>query len=245
MPEYLSWDKITITDFSDENIDSHYQRGYVFTRVGKGVMVQTRSVRVNLAEFETSSENRRILRKVEDLTISWEPIPYEHYSWEIGKMVKDFYAEKFGEGTFSANKAREIFTDAQKSNFNLLLRYARIEQPTHCITYGENPPIRMPSPKTNDELHTKIVDGYAIGYETGTLLHYSYPFYNLSTEIQNMGMGMMLLAIISAKHWGKKYMYLGSAQRPGDIYKLQFKGLEWFDGETWNTGTDELKNILK
>jgi len=41
-----------------------YDHGYVFTRIGKGVMHQTRSVRVDLAKFELTSENRRVLKKV-------------------------------------------------------------------------------------------------------------------------------------------------------------------------------------
>jgi hypothetical protein len=39
-------------------------------------------------------------------------------------------------------------------------------------------------------------------------------------------------------------MFLGSAQRPSDTYKMQFSGLEWFDGQQWNTDTEALKNIL-
>ena len=58
-------------------------------------------------------------------------------------------------------------------------------------------------------------------------------------------MGMMLKAINYAKENGKKYIYLGSAQRPTDTYKLQFKGLEWFDGERWSEDLGELKKVLK
>ena len=56
---------------------------------------------------------------------------------------------------------------------------------------------------------------------------------------------MMLKAIVWAKENGKKYVYLGSFQRPTDIYKLQFSGLEWFDGNTWQTDLNGLKNELK
>ena len=33
--EYLHWDEITITDFSDQAVADMYARGYVFTRIGK------------------------------------------------------------------------------------------------------------------------------------------------------------------------------------------------------------------
>ena len=60
-----------------------------------------------------------------------------------------------------------------------------------------------------------------------------------------MGMYMMLQAIIYAKEKNKKYIYLGSASRPTDAYKLQFSGLEWFDKKIWSIDLAELKNILK
>ena len=60
-----------------------------------------------------------------------------------------------------------------------------------------------------------------------------------------MGMGMMIMAIAAAKQNNMQYIYLGSAQRPTDIYKLQFAGLEWFDGEKWNDDMKELKEQIK
>lgn len=87
--------------------------------------------------------------------------------------------------------------------------------------------------------------GYAICKETNELLHYCYPFYNLESEFNNLGMGMMLKAILWAKANNKKYIYLGSAKDQAAKYKLQFSGLEWFDGETWQTNLEELKNVLK
>ena len=52
-------------------------------------------------------------------------------------------------------------------------------------------------------------------------------------------------AVQSAKASGKQYIYLGSAQRPNDTYKFQFDGIEWFDGESWQTDFEKLKNILQ
>jgi len=213
MNEYLKWNETTIASFSEENINSLYNEGYVFGRPNKGYMNQTRSMRIDLSKFEMSSENRRVLRKTEDLQLEVNSVPYEKYSWEIGKLAKDFYTEKFGDGTFSANKIKEILTT--KHNFNKLFVYSVADQDT----------------------------GYAICFEDDDIFHYSYPFYNLEAK-KNTGMGMMLRAIEYAKEHNKKYIYLGSAQRPSDTYKLQFKGLEWFDGEKWDSDLEELKKIL-
>jgi len=225
MCSYLNWDEQTITDFSGTNINRMYNDGYVFTRIGKGVMNQTRSLRIDLSRFELSSENRRILKKTDSLLLTPYSLPMADYNWQIGKMAKDFYETKFGEGTFSANKVKELL--ATEHNFNKLFIY-KISNSKFQIS--------------NCEI------GYCICRETNELLHYSYPFYiiqNSKFKIQNLGLGMMIKAIIYAQKNHKHYIYLGSASRPTDTYKLQFSGLEWFDGEKWSDDLEELKKQIK
>ena len=55
-----------------------YDNGYAFTRLGRGVMVQTRSVRIDLAKFSLTSENRRILKKNERLKSEAVPLPLKN-----------------------------------------------------------------------------------------------------------------------------------------------------------------------
>jgi arginyl-tRNA--protein-N-Asp/Glu arginylyltransferase len=250
MAEYLHFDRKTITDFSDKNIESLYNQGYVFGRRGKGIMDQTRSMRIDLSKFEMSSENRRIMRKTENIIMNVLDIPFAQYSWEIGKLAKDFYDTKFGAGTFSANKVKEILTDTDKSNFDaLMVFYSKQtpEGPVTCIAFGDNPPVETPLtfPNPMPDGSDPMGIGYAICYEVNDILHYSYPFYDLENVPKEMGMGMMLRAILWAKAHEKTHIYLGSAQRPGDTYKLQFKGLEWFDGSGWSENLDALKEILQ
>ncbi len=222
--DYLHWNEKTITDFSEKNIFDMYDQGYVFTRIGKGVMHQTRSVRIDLAKFELSSENRRIIKKVEEIEVLSESIPYQKYNWEIAKLAKDFYSIKFGQGTrsiMSASKMKEILTDADKSNFNELLIYAQKQNPI----------------------------GYVVCYENENMVHYSYPFYHIDQSPKDMGLGMIMRVIVWAKENNLKYVYLGSLQRPTDTYKLQFSGLEWFDGgpdgtQTWSNDVEKVKEIL-
>lgn len=215
---YLRYDQTTIDTDSSDLINKQYTNGYVFTRLDKGVMDQTRSLRVDVREFALSSENRRILRKTEELQLQAIPIADITYHWSIGKLAKDFYQKKFGPGVFSANRVKHLLTDISQSNFNLLLTY-----------------------KTNQD-----TIGYCICYANNTMLHYSYPFYDLNAD-KNIGMGMMLKAITYAKGQKMQYIYLGSAQRNTDTYKLQFKGLEWFDidKKTFSKDLTQLKHILK
>ena len=114
----------------------------------------------------------------------------------------------------SAQKIKEMLTDSDKSNFNTVLKYT------------ETSPI-----------------GFSICYTNKDILHYSYPFYDLNAP-KDTGLGMMTLAIQYAKEHGLKYIYLGSLQRPTDTYKLQFSGIEWFDGTSWNTNIEEVKKLL-
>lgn len=222
---YLSWNKKTVTDLSDSNINSLYNEGYLFTREHRGSMYQTRSLRIDLAKFELSSENRRILKKTENLSLASYELPVTNYNWRIGKMAKDFYTTKFGPNIFSANKIKELLTT--KHNFNKLFIYKII---------------------SNSELVTSDNEiGYAICFESNEILHYSYPFHELrvtSYELQNTGLGMMLRAILYAQEQRKKYVYLGSAKDEKSKYKLQFAGLEWWDGKVWKTNLDELKQII-
>lgn len=207
--EYLHWKEETIIDFSPEAISKKYAEGFVFTRIGKGVMHQTRSVRIDLKKFELSSENRRILRKGEEIALEKNSIPFSKYSWEIGKLAKDFYDKKAG-GVFSANKIKELIETGE--NFNSLYSFSNL--------------------------------GYAICYESAKILHYSYPFYDLEKAPKDMGLIMMTKAIADAQTAGLECVYLGSLQRANDTYKLQFSGIEWFDGKEWSTDLEEVKKVL-
>ena len=208
--KYLNWKEEKIINFTEENISKMYNNGFVFTRLEKGIMQQTRSIRVNLDKFELSSENRRILRKGENISVKENSIPYLEYTWEIGKLAKDFYNIKAA-GAFSANKIKELITTDH--NFNKLL------------SFSDN--------------------GYAICYKNSQILHYCYPFYDLEKSAKDMGLIMMTKIIDKAKENKLKYVYLGSMQRQNDIYKLQFSGIEWFDGEKWTDDISEIKRIIK
>jgi arginyl-tRNA--protein-N-Asp/Glu arginylyltransferase len=229
MDGYLSWDEKIVTDFSDEAIGAMYERGFVFTRIGRGAMTQTRSVRVDLSKFELSSENRRVLKKTENIRMEAIALPHPDYDWKIHKMGFDFYTKKFGPKTFSANKIKELLND-EKSNFNLLLKY---------IT--QNDGVASPTTGVRNDV------GYCICFANRDWLHYGYPFYDLQNtnyQIPNLGIGMMTKAVVWAKENGKKYVCLGSAQNPAALYKFQFSGVEWFDGKEWRTNLAELKKLL-
>lgn len=218
MASYEIWQEKTLTDLSSQQVNKAYDQGFVFTRKTKGNMVQTRSLRLKLAEYQANSENRRVLRKVEGLQLLAVNLPYlsTDYDWMIHKLGKDFYANKLEDVEFSASKIKELVTDPEKSNFNTMLEY----------TFSQNQV------------------GYAIAYTNEVIMHYAYPFYEYERFDNNFGMGMMLKAIEYAKSKDLKYVYLGSITRATDRYKLQFDGLEWFDGKDWQTNIEQAKQVI-
>lgn len=206
-------------DYKDEAIVAEsYAQGFLFGRIEPGYMYQTRSLRIDLSVFQPTSENRRILKKFNNQISALKLPIIDKYDWQIHKLGKDFYSKKFPDETFSANKIKELLTT--ENQFNLLLKYS---------------PDKSAVPQSN---------AYAICHSNPSLLHYCYPFYDLDGNHNNLGMYMMLQAILWAQIHGKRYCYLGGVTRPADIYKLQFKGLEWWNNDGWDHDLEKVKFIL-
>lgn len=198
----------------EDPIDGMYEAGFIPTRIRKDLYYLARGSRIDLGVFEPSSENRRVKRKVEDLSIELVSLKKFDYDYTIGKLAKDFYDAKFGKGTMSAQKMKWIFTSGAY---------------THVFVYS---------------LDGKIV-GYCPLICNGTLIHYAYPFYDLSIENPNMGMGMMLSAIEHAKETRRKYVYLGTVYTETSLYKTQFKGFQYFTGWKWSSDVKALKSLIR
>ncbi|MCB9790750.1 hypothetical protein H6764_01870 [Candidatus Nomurabacteria bacterium] len=191
-----------------------YDNGFLPTRIDKRLFYLCRSFRVDLRKFKLSSENRRIQKRNSSLSLEVHRLKNFTYSYEIGKLAKDFYTEKFGPKTMSAQKAKWLFTSGAM---------------TDVIEY-----------KT---------DGYIVGYclvnKTKKILHYAYPFYKLELNNSNLGMGMMLQAIVYAKEKGLRYAYLGTVYTEASLYKTQFEGGQFFNGRAWDSDISLLKEIVR
>lgn len=217
MATYLKYQEINASGKSDAEYSDLYAQGFLFGRRFKGDMYQSRSVRIDLSKFSPNSENRRVIGKFPDLEVSQAELPYAKYSWQIHKLGKDFYDKRFGPGIMTASKIKEMLTNPLASNVNSLLVY---------------------------NLNGETI-GYALCYSNTDIIHYAYPFYNLELQNSNLGMAMMLKAILLAKDDRKKYIYLGTAADSSSKYKLQFSGLEWWNNSEWSSDITQLKADLK
>lgn len=205
----------------DMPLTKYYNKGFVITRKKKGILQQIRSVRVDLSQYSPSSENRRILRKMDELGIALrkETLPYTHYSWKIHKLGKDFYDHIAGEGTFSATKIKEMFTNLNKSPVNQVIVFSK---------------------------DSKDI-AYCLIYEEETFFHYAFPFYDLAYIKTSLGIGMMTLALSYGQKKNKDYVYLGSLHTKSAFYKLQFSGVEWWNINTksWSTDVEAVKRLVQ
>jgi len=196
-----------------DDLNKIYNMGFLASRAKKDLFYLARGLRVDLAKFEKSSENRRILKKTKYMNLNIVDLKQFEYDFTIAKMGKDFYERRFGRKVMSANKIRWLFKKQVLS---------------HVIVY-----------KDQDKSL-----GYCLVNKTDRILHYAYPFYDLSYFRRNAGMGMMLRTVIEAKKQGLKYLYLGTCYSKKALYKTQFKGCEYFTGWNWSSDIDKLKEKI-
>ncbi len=204
-----------LVDYKVEpEIEQSYASGYLFGRIKPGYVYETKSLRLDLRKFQLSSENRRILKKSPIDMVAVNLPMREGYDWKIHKLGKDYYSRKFPGIEFSASKIKQMLTT--EFHYNMLLKYSLAEESV----------------------------GYVVTMVTENIMHYCYPFYDLDNPSPNLGMSMMINAIIWAQLHGKTFVYLGGVNKPADRYKIQFKGLSWWDGQVWQEDLETLKQNL-
>lgn len=192
-----------------------YESGFLPIRNLPNVYYLSRNIRINLDEFELSSENRRILKKTEDFESDLIPLSEFAYNFEVQKFCKNYTEQKLGKGLFSTVAIKSVFT-------NKIFNYVFIFK----------------------EITTQKLVGYAVCFISGKLLQYAHAFYDLTYFQENLGARMMLEAVLWAKKSGKKYVYLGTCYEKNALYKTGFKGVEFFNGFKWSNNLDELKTLI-
>lgn len=193
-----------------------YQNGFLPVRSIPNVYYLARSIRVDLGKFESSSENRRILRKTEDFESDLVPISELDYSPQIQKFCKDYMVKKFGQESMTTAGIKSIF---KSGIYN------------HVFIWKER--------KTQKEI------GYAVSFISSSFVQYAHAFYDLQYFEQSLGSRMMLEAVNWAKESNKKYIYLGTCYNESAFYKTEFKGVEFFNGFRWSDNLEELKELVR
>jgi len=224
--------------FSEQTVDyAHYQFGYAIWAVPEagetpadifraGFLPSSRQldrfylcrqIRVNLDQFELSSENRRILRKGEGIHVELVPRDKFDYTPARREFFKHYADAKFGQDVMSFERLDSLFSTPIIS---------------HLLVFTDA--------KTGGEI------GVATLYMEGdALVYYYYAFYDLNHAQRSLGMFMMTSAAELFASRGVRHLFLGTCYSERALYKTQFAGVEFFNGFRWSTNLEELKFILQ
>ena len=176
-----------------------------------------RQVRVNLAKFKPSSENRRILRKGAGIDVKLVPRDKLDYTPERRQFFKTYADIKFGKDVMSFDRLDALFAAPIIS---------------HLLVFSDT--------ETGKEVGvaTLYLEGKALAF-------YYYAFYDLNYYARNLGMFMMTSAVELFAERGVKHFYLGTCYSDNALYKTQFAGAEFFNGFRWSDDLGELKFIIQ
>jgi arginyl-tRNA--protein-N-Asp/Glu arginylyltransferase len=176
-----------------------------------------RQVRVNLAQFQPSSENRRILRKGAGLEARLVPRDQYDYTPERRQFFKTYADLKFGPDVMTFERLDALFASPIIS---------------HLLVF-------------TDAEHGAEIGAVTLYVEGNELAYYYYAFYDLNYHARNLGMFMMTSAAEMFAQRGCAHLYLGTCYSQNALYKTQFAGAEFFNGFRWSGDLEELKFILK
>lgn len=176
-----------------------------------------RHVRVDLSLFEPSSENRRIVRKCEDIEYRLLPRSQFEYSDVWRNFCKNYADIKFGKDMMTLERLNSLFNSKIVS---------------HVLVFTD----------TKSKRDVGIITLYL---EKKDLAYYYYSFYDLNYYIRNLGMFQMTSAVDYFAQLGYGYIYLGSCYSRNALYKTQFKGAEFFNGFCWSDNLKELKFLIE
>ena len=176
-----------------------------------------RQVRVNLAQFQLSSENRRILRKGAGLEGKLVPREQYDYTPERRQFFKSYADLKFGRDVMTFERLDALFASPIIS---------------HLLVF-------------TDAEHGGEIGAATLYVEGNELAYYYYAFYDLKYHARNLGMFMMTRAAALFAQLKFTHLYLGTCYSQNALYKTQFAGAEFFNGFRWSGDLEELKFILK
>jgi arginyl-tRNA--protein-N-Asp/Glu arginylyltransferase len=176
-----------------------------------------RQVRVNLAKFKPSSENRRILRKGAGIDVKLVPRDKYNYTPTQRDFFKTYADIKFGKDVMTFERLDALFASPIIS---------------HLLVF-------------TDAVKGNEVGVATLYLESKELAYYYYAFYDLNYYARNLGMFMMTSAAAMFAERGFKHLYLGTCYSRTALYKTQFAGAEFFTGFRWSDDLNELKFIIQ
>ncbi len=177
-----------------------------------------RSLRVDLSDFEDTSENRRVVRKMANLDIE------VGFHEKVDFLARDSHFKDFAMAYCDAR----IGAAMPKERLEYILSRST---GTHILSFIlDNEPL-----------------GYVLCALYDSMLHYWFSFFDVKMmEVHPLGKWMMWKSITLAKERGLKQVYLGTCYGTKSLYKVRdHRGLAFFDGYQWNKDIQLLKSLCK
>jgi leucyl-tRNA---protein transferase len=208
---------------SQAELDTIYAKGFLpysaNSSIEPEVFYMARSLRVEIADFQDSSENRRVSRLIEPLGIQLKVLPksdFDLHSVAFRDLSSKYIAERIGDDNMSEERWDYILSRETGSHFFV---FESAERPY----------------------------GYVLAAITEQSVQYWFALFDTAfMRSHSLGKYMMWAVIDWAKQNQKDYVYLGTAYKPAALYKIRdHKGLSFFDGNSWNKDIKLLKNLCE
>ena len=175
-----------------------------------------RNLRVPLANYQPSSENRRILRKGAGIVAELIPRAAFDYTDARRQAWKAYADQRFGEEVMSFARLDSLMSSPVIS---------------HLLLF-------------TDTVSGREVGTALLFLEEPAVAYYYYAFYDLAHFSRNLGMYMMTHAAGFFAERGVEYLHLGTCYSTRALYKTQFAGLEFCNGFRWSSNLAELKFLV-
>jgi len=177
-----------------------------------------RHLRLPLPSWKPTSENRRILRKGEGWVLERVPRKDFELTPERKREWLAFAEDRFGKGVMPGERLEGLMAGGVITDVLV------------CRDPGDG----------DREL------GAVLMYlEPSRMAHYYYAFYDRNHANRSLGLFLMTAAAQFFRDAGFQYLYLGTCYSERALYKVQFEGIEFFDGLAWSERIDQLKFLVR
>lgn len=174
-----------------------------------------RQVRVPLAGWKPTSENRRVLRRGADVRHEVLEKAVFPDTAERRERWRRYADERFGAGVMPAARLDGLMGGPVISH---LMHFTGAD---------------------GAELGTALMY-----LEPPRVAYYYFAFYDAGRVGQGLGMLMMTRAVEHFAREGYAHLYLGTCVTPKARYKLQFEPMGFFNGFRWSSDLAEIRHLL-
>jgi len=176
-----------------------------------------RQLRVPLAGWRPTSENRRVLRRSASLRCELIPKAGFHFSSERRERWLAYAAQRWGPGIMPSERLERLISGAVIS---------------HVLQFTDA--------ATGADAGTALLH-----VQPPRMAFYYYAFFDGAPESRHVGMAMMTRAVEWFAAAGFEHLHLGTCYSERALYKTQFAGVEFFNGFRWSTNLAELKHLVR